>query len=1463
MRYPHVQRFLAVTICLAVSAGALGAPSAPRAASAGIAPPAPRRGMGGMRAPSAALRAGVARSYTNLPLAFEPNQGQAGAGIDFVARGAGYAVSLGATGMTIGLAARVTTTMPATMPATAVAWQHTGTAVHEQHVLAQNVRFNGKPSSDHGRHWFAMRPQSQASSTLRLTLTGADQRARAVGLDRLPGVANYILGRDPRRWRTGVPTYARVAYRAVYPGVDLVYYGTGQRLEYDVVLAPGADSRRLALAVDGARGIAVDRAGSLVLRTTGGEVRQDRPDAYQDVGGARRAVVARYVLRGHEVGVAVGRYDHARPLVIDPVLSYATYLGGNSTDTAAGVAVDASGSAYVVGTTNSTNYPTTTGAAQTANSAADNVFVTKMNPAGNGLVYSTYLGGNGGDVGMGIAVDGAGRAYVTGHTNSTDFPIKNAFQGTKSAAAGGNGNGNNDAFVARLNAAGGALDYSSYLGGSIDDEAQGIAVDGAGGAYVAGFTYSSDFPTTSGAFGTVYNNGGDAFVARINTNASGTASLTYGTYLGGGGADVANAIAVDAAGNAYVTGSTGSADFPTMGAAQGTLASASGNNAFVSKLNATGSALVYSAYLGGSGSDAGNGIAVDATGAAYVTGSTSSPNFPTTGGAFRTTFAGGPGNGDAFVVKLNPAGNGLAYGTYLGGGDEDEGLGIALDSAGDAYVTGRTPSSDFPTQNALSGQGTFGGGTCGDGPCADAFVAAFNPAGSALLYSTYLGGNDEDEGAGIALDPAGAAYVSGVTASSNFPASNAAPQKTNAGTSNAFIVKIAAVVTPASTPTAPPVPPGATSTPTAPGGPNPGATPTGTRIPGAPSATASVSGAPSPTPPSLPMATATTGGAPGGATATGIPAGGATSAATAIATPTGTPANSATAIARATGASIAMATAGAQATVGAAATQAVVGPSSTPSGTGSTPGQPTPAPGQTGGNARPGISLDPTSAHAGGRVVVTGGGFKPGELVTLSLNGEALATGAIVVGSDGRFTAAFVAPGGLLQGANTVAAFGTGGDTAMATLTGLVGVAAQYYIAGGVNAASEQSSLAVLNTTGARAAVRVVFYYTNGATDTRFLHVGAHAQQVVSMHSLRLRSGDVGLSLTADRRVTAQLDIARPGRDGDSILGNTGLGQTWYLAEGYTGLTFRETVAVLNPGARAARVSLQLLPFGGRRGRVAVVTVRAHSEGVYDVGRLLPRASLSIVARSNQPIVVARTLRFSRVGGSAQRGSGRDYGVTTRAGGNVAATSWLLAEGMTANHFQTFLTILNPGDRRAGVTATFYGSTGRMLGKRSMVMAPRSRANVKLNDVANASGIASMVASSQPVIVERPEYFGSPNAARVAGSDVFGRNGAAPRWTFPGGDASRQSEFYLLYNPSATTARVRVTLYGGTGRTATQVVYVGPRVRYTLDAGRLFRGFPGAHGAMLESLNGVGFVAERTVFASDRSTLQSTQGLAQ
>ncbi len=504
----------------------------------------------------------------------------------------------------------------------------------------------------------------------------------------------------------------------------------------------------------------------------------------------------------------------------------------------------------------------------------------------------------------------------------------------------------------------------------------------------------------------------------------------------------------------------------------------------------------------------------------------------------------------------------------------------------------------------------------------------------------------------------------------------------------------------------------------------------------------------------------------------------------------------------------------------------------------------------------PSITLSAGTVRPGDRVTVTGAGFGRQEQVTLALNGAALSTTpTFIATANGSFTATFTAPGRLLAGSNTVSAVGNRSRvTAVATLNGALTLANRFYFAGGTNTTTEQAFVQLLNTNGQPASVRLTFYLASGATYTRPVTANPHAQTGVAVASLGLPQGSFGLAVESDRAIGAQINSIRNGRDGDALLGNTGLGQTWYLAEGYTGLSFRETVSILNPDQTTpAHVQLQILPLGGGAGKSVPVTVPAHSNGVVDINAQFPGKSVSIVAMSDRPVVVERTLTFSSNG----------YGQTTRAGTNSASANWLFAEGTTVNRFETYLTILNPSVQPASVTASFFGASGNTLGSRTVLVAARSRANIKLNDTLNASGIASVVTSNQLIVVERPEYFGSPNGANVAGSDVFGRNGAGVRWSFPGGNTQGNSEFLLLYNPSGVTVPVDATFYGSDGQTATRRVYVAPTARYNIDVNRLLPGFAPIHGAVVRSANGQGFVAEQTVFAPDHTTLRSTEGLAQ
>jgi hypothetical protein len=588
-----------------------------------------------------------------------------------------------------------------------------------------------------------------------MKLVGGNPQAHASGAEKLAGTVNYLRGNDPKKWRAGVPLFAKVRYASVYPGTDLVYYGREGKLEYDFIVKPGADPNKIRLRFGGAEGMEVAGNGDLVLRTNGGDVRQQKPFVYQEVGGKRREVDGRFLLASAagDVGFQVGRYDRSLPLVIDPAYIYSTYLGGNNIDGATGVAKDARGSAYVVGSTLSTNFPTASPAQ--ADQGGQDVFVTKFNAAGSALLFSTYLGGSDADTGTAIAVDKGGNAYVTGFTMSNNFPTVSPVQGYQ---------GMEDIFVTKLRANGSGPVYSTYVGGTGSEEAYGIAVDGKGSAYVTGGTNSTDYPTVTPF--QADQPGVDAVLTKLKPTGN---AYTYSTYLGGSGFDLAYGIAVDSKSNPYVTGYTDSTNFPTVTPIQGHQGV---EDAFVTKFKPQGTALAYSTYLGGSGSDVGRGIGLDSKNNAYVTGFTNSTNFPASH-AFQVDQ---PGT-DAFVTRISARGTAIVYSTYLGGVGSDLGFGIAVDRNGNAYVTGQTASIDFPLFNAFQGYRGM----------SDAFVTKVKSNGT-LLYSTLLGGADDEIGTGVAADSAGNAYAVGSTNSTNFVTFR--PFQADQSGQDAYVVKI-------------------------------------------------------------------------------------------------------------------------------------------------------------------------------------------------------------------------------------------------------------------------------------------------------------------------------------------------------------------------------------------------------------------------------------------------------------------------------------------------------------------------------------------------------------------------------------------------------------------------------------------------------------------------------------------------
>jgi uncharacterized repeat protein (TIGR01451 family) len=688
-------------------------------------------------------RRNIQELYANLPLAFEPNHGQTDQQVKFLARGNRYIVFLTANEAVLRLKDRTALTVGA------------DSAVVE--------------------------------AVLRIKLAGANPNAVISGSNLLPAISNYLDMKDRRAWLTNIPNYAAVDYKRVLPGIDLRYYGNRQELEYDIVVAPHSDSKKLLLQFEGADQLRVDERGDLIIQTAAGELRQSRPYAYQVENGIRQEIATKYIIQDRRhVRIQVGTYDPGRELVIDPVLRYSTYLGGATTidpetgenrpaiTTAADIFVNAFGQAYVVGDTHATDFPTTSGAfrrsaeescARGSGCFPDDGFVTKFNSTGSGLVYSTYLRGGNLPSLTALAVDSNGNAYIASNTEE------------------GGSEARRWPVIMKLNATGSALLYRFELGPGFCCDvytfATDIKVDSAGNAYVTGSTTDTGLPVTAGAYDTTLDGFSDAFVLKLDTNKTGNDSIVYLTYLGGSNGESGGGITLDGSGNAYVTGTTESTDFP-MTSSFGS----GGGRGFVTKVNPTGSGLVYSAIIRGA---VPNAITLDSSRNAYVTGFARAIGFPRTSGAFQTAYGGG--ESDAFVLKLSPGARALLYSTYLGGDDRDDGEGIAVDSSGRAYVAGDTASTNFPvTSNAIQ-KTRMSSGT--EFPF-DGFVTVLNPSGSGLsFYSTYLGGSSGTTIAtSIAIDRALNAYVTGATTSPNFRTTSGAFQTTLQGSESAFISKI-------------------------------------------------------------------------------------------------------------------------------------------------------------------------------------------------------------------------------------------------------------------------------------------------------------------------------------------------------------------------------------------------------------------------------------------------------------------------------------------------------------------------------------------------------------------------------------------------------------------------------------------------------------------------------------------------
>jgi hypothetical protein len=689
--------------------------------------------------------------FANLPLSFEANQGQVQSDIKFLSRGQLCNLIIEPTSATLSL-------------------------YDVDHSVASNERSG---------------VSSVQTRNLLVRFVGANMDAEVVGDSPLKGTANYLIGNEPAGWRRSIPMFGQVVVRKLYAGVDLVYYGNQNRLEFDFNVAAGADALSIVMQFDGADMVRIAEEGDLVIRLGNREIRQQKPFAYQMAGSERRQVPCEYSMNsgGKTVHFRIGEYDKKLALIIDPILSYSSYFGGTGTDNAWDVAIDASGAVYIAGDTLTAQLPTTPASFQTnfggSTTFSGDAFVAKLDGTLTNLVYLTYLGGMTGDAAQALAVDGAGNVYLTGYTDSTNFPTANT------TFTNINGNPHPeldlhylDAFVTKLNASGSSLDYSLYLGGSRAEQCYGISVDSAGQAYVVGGTTSSNLFRLNAAQ-TNYGGGEDAFIAKLNA----AGQVLYCTYFGGTNQDRGINIMGDAAGFATIVGFTRSVNFPVTNAIQSNLNQSSNlttaRDAFVARFTPDG-VPVYSTFWGGIADDQGSGLALDAMANAVVTGWTSSTNFFVTSNSLPTAVISNRTSREFFVSSLDLSGAPL-YSLIFGGTASDESRDVAVDLDGNIIVVGNTSSTNLPTTNTVGFLTTTNAGSN------DVFVVQFSPGGDSLLYSVYLGGRRDDTGYGVAVDPSGNAYVVGRTASTNFPTTNSpgvAPFTRSQGSFDAFLAKV-------------------------------------------------------------------------------------------------------------------------------------------------------------------------------------------------------------------------------------------------------------------------------------------------------------------------------------------------------------------------------------------------------------------------------------------------------------------------------------------------------------------------------------------------------------------------------------------------------------------------------------------------------------------------------------------------
>lgn len=652
--------------------------------------------------------------------------------------------------------------------------QHCGTFIPNAGQLDPSVKYY---TSRDGSHIFFLSDRivfdftgllsdgekKYSRAALTLLFVGSNSGLKPKGVLPDAGVINFYLGNEPTLWKSNINTYQELLYKDIWPGIDLLLTNEDRELKFNWIVRPGSHPEQIVMRYSGADSLEMDEEGNLLVHHALGSMVDACPAAFQDLDSGKAAVDCSFFLNPQDVmtvGFKNGAYDETVPLSIDPAVSYATYLGGSDADSINGITVDSTGCAYFVGQTASVDFPIVTGAYQSTLAGSSDVFITKMAADGTSLIYSTYLGGTGSDRGLAIAIDPSGAAYVTGSTTSIDFPTLGAYKATLS--------GTQDAFVTKLSPNGRSLTYSTYLGGASGvTTGRGIGINVFGQTFIAGETSSASFPTTPGSISTVYNGGdSDGFVSLLS---SGGGTLLVSTYLGGTGADSINGLALDTSDFVYVTGSTDSADFQiTDGAFQTTLAGT--QNAFVTKLVEDLSGLVFSTYLGGTESDGAMAVALDTNNLVCVTGTTASSDFPVTPGAHQSSYS---GSGDVFLTKFSLDGGSLVFSTYLGGSGADTGNAVTFDSVGHVWVTGSTSSADFPKTPLVIDSSLTG--------LQDWFISMLSADAGSLLVSYYLGGKGTQEAKGIVVDAKGAVYVAGKTGSGDFPVTSGSYQTTYGG----------------------------------------------------------------------------------------------------------------------------------------------------------------------------------------------------------------------------------------------------------------------------------------------------------------------------------------------------------------------------------------------------------------------------------------------------------------------------------------------------------------------------------------------------------------------------------------------------------------------------------------------------------------------------------------------------------